>query len=154
MNSDLATNAYRQIEVNGSNRLQLVVMLYDGAIRFLGEAKACLAKDDTRGRNTAVNRTLAILGELQSTLRINEGGELAQSLDKLYNYMTSRILDSNLKGIATGFDESIHLLRILNSAWMQIATQPEESPVTPQKPATIINRIPERPSNAPLELFG
>lgn len=154
MSSDLATNTYRQIEVNGSNRLQLVVMLYDGAIRFLGEAKACLAKSDTRGRNTAVNRTLAILGELQSTLRMNEGGDLAQSLDRLYNYMTSRILDSNLKGIPSGFDESIHLLRILNSAWTQIANHPELPSATSEQPATIMNRPAEQPSNGPLELFG
>jgi flagellar secretion chaperone FliS len=154
MSSNLATNTYRQIEVNGSNRLQLVVMLYDGAIRFLGEAKACLAKNDTRGRNTAINRTLAILGELQSTLKMEEGGEVARSLDKLYNYMTSRILDSNLKGIPNGFDESIHLLRIVNSAWTQIANQPEQ-PTTPSgQPAPIINRPPERPANASLELFG
>ena len=154
MSSDLATNTYRQIEVNGSNRLQLVVMLYDGAIRFLGEAKVCLAKNDTRGRNKAVNRALAILGELQSTLRIDEGGEIAQSLDKLYNYMTRRILDSNLKGIPNGFDESIHLLRILNSAWTQIANQTEPSAATPEQSAPIINRPPERSSNGPLELFG
>lgn len=154
MSSDLATNTYRQIEVNGSNKLQLVVMLYDGAIRFLGEAKVCLAKKDTRGRNKAVNRTLAILGELQSTLRMEEGGEIAQSLDKLYNYITSQILDSNIKGTSSGFDESIRLLRILNSAWTQIANQTERSAETPEQSARIINRPPERSSNGPLELFG
>ena len=154
MSSDLATNTYRQIEVNGSNRLQLVVMLYDGAIRFLGEAKVCLAKNDTRGRNKAVNRTLAILGELQSTLRMDEGGEIAQSLDRLYNYMTNGILDSNLKGVPNGFDESIRLLRILNSAWTQIANQTERSIATPEQSAPITNRPPERSSNGPLELFG
>ena len=154
MSSDLATNTYRQIEVNGSNRLQLVVMLYEGAIRFLGEAKVCLAKNDTRGRNNAINRTLAILGELQSTLRIDEGGEIAQSLDKLYNYMTRRILDSNLKGVSNGFDESIHLLRILNSAWTQIANQTEPPVATPEQSAPNINRPPERSSSGPLELFG
>jgi len=129
-------------------------MLYDGAVRFLGEAKICLAKNDTRGRNAAINRTLAILGELQSTLRMDEGGEIAQSLDKLYNYMTSRILESNLSGTPVGFDESIRLLRILNSAWTQIANQTESPAGTPEPSAPIINRLPERSSNGPLELFG
>jgi flagellar secretion chaperone FliS len=152
MSSELASNTYRQIEVSGSSRLQLVVMLYDGAIRFLVEAKACLTKNDVKGKRTAINRALAILGELQSTLRIEEGGELAQSLDKLYNYMTSRILDSNLKGTPNGLDESIKLLRILNSAWTQVARGAEHA--GPAEPASIPDRAPERPPSGPLELFG
>lgn len=154
MSSDIAANTYRQVEVSGSNRLQLVVMLYDGAIRFLGEAKACLAKNDTRGKTIGVNRALAILGELQSTLRLDEGGEVAQSLDKLYNYMTSRILDSNLKGVSSGFDESIHLLRILNSAWTQIANGADRPAAVPTDSVAMINRQLERQSNGPLEIFG
>ena len=153
MNSELARNTYRQVEVNGSNKLQLVVMLYDGAIRFLGDAKACLEKKNARGNRVAVNRALAILGELQSTLNVAEGGEIAQNLDNLYTYMSARILDANLKGNAAGFDESIRLLRILNSAWTEIArksAQPEATTPSAELPTPSV----DRPSNNPLELFG
>src|SRR5262245_29300751 len=130
MKSDLASNTYRQIEVNSSNKLRLVVMLYDGAIRFLSDAKACLEKNNMRGKAIAVNRALAILGELQSTLKLQDGGDLAQTLDKLYTYMTTRVLDSNLRNNAAGFDESIKLLRILNSAWTEIASKSEQQGVS------------------------
>ena len=151
MSSDLARNTYRQIEVNGANRLQLVVMLYEGAIRFLGEAKLNLEKGNMRGKGLAVSRTLAILAELQSTLKMEEGGEVAQSLDRLYTYMTSRILDANLKNEAGGLDESIKLLRILNSAWSELARK-EQSTLAP--PAITIADRPAEPRQGPLEIFG
>jgi flagellar protein FliS len=144
MNSELARSAYRQVEVNGSNRLQLVVMLYDGAIRFLGDAKACMEKKNGGGSRVGINRALAILGELQSTLKFEEGGEIAQSLDNLYTYMTTRILDSNLKGNTAGIEEAIKLLRTLNSAWTEIARKSEQPEAAPAVTS----------SSAPLELFG
>jgi flagellar secretion chaperone FliS len=150
MSSDVARTAYQQVEANGSNGVQLIVMLYDGAIRFLGEAKSCAESGDRRGKAAAISRTLSILAELQSTLRIEEGGELAKSLDGLYTYITERILDANLKGNATGLDEAIRLLRTLNSAWTEIARRAQPPAGSPQSD----EQAPERPSNAPLEFFG
>jgi flagellar protein FliS len=125
MSSDVARTAYRQIEVNGANGLKLVVMLYDGAIRFLREAKVCAERNDLRGRSTALNRVLAILGELQSTLKMEQGGEIAQSLNGLYTYITGRLLDVTAKGDLKGIDEAMRLLLILNSAWTEIAARTE-----------------------------
>ena len=150
MSSDMARNAYQQIEANGSNGAQLVVLLYDGAIRFLGEAKSCAESGDRRGKAAAISRTLSILAELQSTLRIEEGGEIAKSLDRLYTYITEKVLDANLKGNASGIDEAIRLLRTLNSAWMEIAQRAQHATGNPQtdKQST------ERPPDATLEFFG
>ena len=153
MNSELASSTYRQVEVNGSNKLQLVVMLYDGAIRFLGDAKACMEKKNVGGSRVGINRALAILGELQSTLKFEEGGEIARSLDNLYTYITSRILDSNLKGNTAGLDESIKLLRTLNSAWTEIARKSDQTEANPSS-TPIAAKPAERGPGAPLELFG
>ncbi|HEX4997698.1 MAG TPA: flagellar export chaperone FliS [Terriglobia bacterium] len=128
MSSHSAGNVYRQVEVCGSNRVQLVVMLYDGAIRFLRDASIAAEKNDVRRRGFAVNRALAILGELQSTLNFEEGAEIAQSLDRLYTYLTGSILDANLKGESDGFAEAIRLLQVLNSAWTEVSTKSGGSP--------------------------
>jgi hypothetical protein len=127
-------------------------MLYEGAIRFLGEAKVCLAKNDTRGRNNAINRTLAILGELQSTLRIDEGGEIAQSLDKLYNYMTRRILDSNLKGVPNGFDESSICSAF--SILLGHRSKSDGTPRTPPEQSAPMSSTARTVFERPLELLG
>jgi flagellar protein FliS len=151
MSSDIARSAYQRIEANGSNGVQLVVMLYDGAIRFIGEAKVCAERGDRRGKANAISRTLAILGELQSTLRLDEGGDLAKSLDALYTYITERILDANLKGNISGLDEAAKLLRTLNSAWAEIAKKVE---VPVSVPAPQLQEPAEQTSEAPVEFFG
>jgi len=152
MNSDLARTTYQQVEVNSSNGLQLVVMLYDGAIRFLGDAKACIQKQDLQGKAVAIDRTLAILGELQSTLKLEEGGELAQSLDRLYTYMTGRIVEASLKLNVKPLDEVIKLLRILNSAWTEIATKTEHKQTTASPAPAVAEQNAE--ARRPIEIFG
>ena len=131
MDSDLARTTYREIEVNGANSVQLVVMLYSGAIRFLREAKSCAENKDLRGRTAALNRALAILGELQSTLKMEEGGEIAQSLDRLYTYITGRLLDFSAKDDYSGIDESVRILLTLNSAWTELAGKGEHPKTQP-----------------------
>ena len=151
MSSDMARSAYQRIEANGSNGVQLVVMLYDGAIRFLCEAKACAERGDRRGKAAAISRTLAIVGELQSTLKLDEGGEIAKSLDALYTYITERVLDASIKGNDGGLDEAARLLRTLNSAWTEIAKKAESTASAPQQSA---HESSEQSSDAPVEFFG
>jgi flagellar secretion chaperone FliS len=152
--SDVARSTYQQIEIHSASGLQLVVMLYDGAIRFLGDAKACIQKRDLAGKAVAVDRSLAVLGELQSTLKLEEGGELAQSLDRLYTYITARILDASLRLTVAPLDEAIKLLGILNSGWTEIARVADDPQGT--QPAHLIDsRVSANPQPAgPLEIFG
>ena len=142
MSYDAARFAYQEMEATGSSGVQLVVMLYDGAIRFLNDASNSVRQKDLQGKIVAVDRALAIIGELQGTLRMEEGGEIAKSLDSLYTYMTNRILDGSMKLDPRPFDEVVKLLTTLNSAWKTIA-QPKHVPEqTTQNPS------------APLEIFG
>ena len=99
-------------------------MLYDGALRFLGDASAAVDRKDLRARAKAVSRVLAIVAELQSTLDIEKGGAVADQLDDLYTYITSRLLDVALKNDVTAIDEARKLLTPIRDAWSQLATQP------------------------------
>jgi flagellar protein FliS len=117
-----AAQAYRRVESESRSPLELVVMLYDGALRFLGEASAAAARGDLRGRAKGVSRTLAIVAELQSTLDVEKGGAVAHQLDDLYTYITSRLLDVALKNDATAIDEARTLLTPIRDAWSQIAS--------------------------------
>lgn len=121
MTPDLPGTIYQQMEVSTCNNLKLLVMLYEGAIRFLIQARDAIQNRNVAAKALALDRTLAILGELQSTLMLEEGGEIATSLDRLYTYMTERILEASSKLDPHVLDEVIKLLRILNSAWSEIA---------------------------------
>jgi flagellar protein FliS len=113
--------AYRQTEARSRSPLELVVMLYDGALRFLGEAREAAARQDGKTRAQKLSRVLAIIGELQSTLNIENGGDLAAELDRLYTYMRERLLDVTLKNDASGIDETHKLLTALRESWAKIA---------------------------------
>ena len=76
--------AYRQTEARSRSPLELVVMLYEGALRFIGEAREADGTQQLARRATAISKTLAIIGELQSTLDVANGGQVAADLDRLY----------------------------------------------------------------------
>jgi flagellar protein FliS len=125
--------AYVQTHVTSRSPLELVVMLYEGLGRFVGEARAAIDRGDLTGKREAVSRALAILSELQSTLNMSEGGELATSLDGLYAYMNGRLLDGSMKNDVAPFDETVKLVDTLRQAWSEIASRPQgDVPRPPQ----------------------
>ncbi len=112
--------AYRRVDTESRSPVELVVMLYDGAIRFVGDASTAAQRNDVRGRTQAVSRALAIVTELQNTLKVDEGGDMARELDRLYSYMATRLLDVNTKKDAGALDEVHRLLTTVRDAWAQI----------------------------------
>ena len=102
-----ATQAYRRVESESRSPLELVIMLYDGALRFLGEASDAAARGDLRTRANAISRTLAIIAELQNTLDLEKGGAVAA-----------------LKKDVTAIDEARKLVTPIRDAWSQVAAQP------------------------------
>jgi flagellar protein FliS len=116
-------DAYRRTEAQSASPMQLIVMLYDGALRFLSEAQAAQAAGDMPRRAHALRRVGAILAECHSTLDLEKGGTVAAELDRLYSYLSARLLDVNLKKDATAIDEIHRLLTPLRTAWAEAAAQ-------------------------------
>jgi flagellar secretion chaperone FliS len=127
-------NAYRQTEVQSRTPLELVVMLYDAALRHILAAKTAIAQRDIHARKEAVGRLLAIVSELQSTLDIERGGEIASSLDNLYGYMIGRIMDAVSTNNAAPLSEVERLITTIREGWQGIANQPPGT--TAGNPAT------------------
>lgn len=116
--------AYRQVDAQSRSPLELVVMLYDGALARLTEADAAASRGDLPARGTAVSKALAIVTSLQENLNIEAGGSVAVELDRLYTYSSQRLLDVTIKQDVSGIQEVRRLLSQLREAWHQIA-QPE-----------------------------
>lgn len=122
--SSRGAQAYYQTHVQSRSPLELVVMLYDGAIRFLTEAHDAMVAKDLAAKGRALSRGLAIINELQNNLNFEQGGELAERLDALYTYMLGRLVDANIKGDPAGIQECLRLLDNLRGAWAEIAARP------------------------------
>jgi flagellar secretion chaperone FliS len=113
--------AYKTVDAQSRSPLELVVMLYDGAIRFLGEARDAHERKDQWGRARAVSKALAIVGELRNTLNLDEGSSLAIELDRLYDYMMGRLLEITTKHDLSGLDEVQRLLVTIREGWVQVS---------------------------------
>ena len=122
-------DSYRRIEVEIRTPLELVVMLYDGALRFTGDARSAIERGDVLTRRTGIIRALAIVSELQSTLDIKAGGDLAMSLDSLYTFVTDRLTEASVKQDVQPLDEAIRVLATLREGWVGISTNAAERAV-------------------------
>jgi flagellar protein FliS len=101
--------------------MDLVLMLYDGALRFMGEAQQALGSNDAIAAGKAVSRTLAIVQELQNTLNLQQGGAIAQELDRLYTYVTERLLEVTAKRDAAALQQAQKVITTLRDGWAEAA---------------------------------
>jgi len=124
--------SYQHIATQTASPAQLVLMLYDGAIRFLERALTGFAEDDPlRFNQTICNNVLRaqeILGELNQSLNLRQGGEFAATMRRLYNYLDWRLQQSNHHKEATGIKEVIARLAVLRDAWAQMLLQQRQPP--------------------------
>ena len=113
--------SYRQIATQTAPPGQLVLMLYDGAIRALESALPGFEVEDPAQANMTIHNNLQraqdIIRELNMSLNLEQGGEFASTLRKLYDYFENRLWESNLKKHCGGVEEVIRHLKILREAW-------------------------------------
>lgn len=115
-----AFDQYRQTAIQTAPPEQLVVMLYDGAIRFLEQAK--LGLQEGKDVSEALSRAEDIIVELASSL--NRGaGEVADNLARLYDFWIQWLLQAQIRRDTTKIDEVLGMLRDLREAWASIALQ-------------------------------
>ena len=120
-------NRYQEVGVNTATPVHLVVMLYDAAIRSLEEARGYMERKDISGRGRAINKCSSIISELQSSLNLREGGDIALSLNRLYDYIKMTLLRAGVEQNPDLLIEVMGLLENLHSAWRQIDSGAAES---------------------------
>jgi flagellar secretion chaperone FliS len=115
------SQAYRRVALQTAPPGQLVLMLYDGTIRFLDQALSGFAKDDPAEFNGTISnnvlRAQEIIRELNRALDLALGGELALQLRRLYDYFDRRLMESNMKKEPEGIHEVISRVSTLRNAW-------------------------------------
>ncbi len=121
--------SYRQIATQTAPPGQLVLMLFDGALKSLDCALLGFNLTDIGERNASVHNNLQrasnIIRELNVSLDLAAGGQLAETLRNLYEYFDKRISDSNLKKSPAGIQEIMPMLKGLRDAWYAMLNQQE-----------------------------
>lgn len=114
--------AYQENRVMTQTPGRVVVMLYDGAIKFLRQAIAELEAGKFIEKGKSISRAGDILQELNITLNMEAGGEIAQNLRQLYAFMQERLFQANMQKDADMIRDTIRLLEELNDGWKAVAT--------------------------------
>jgi len=114
--------AYQHTHVQSSSPLELVVLLYNGLLKHVVGARDAVERQDLFAKRDHLSRAFAIVAELQSTLNMTDGGDVAVQLDALYTYATGRLSDFNVNGERAALDEVERLFTPLRDAWAEIAT--------------------------------
>jgi flagellar secretion chaperone FliS len=115
---------YRQQALASSNPIELVIALYDGAIQFLRQAITAVEANDSRGRRQAVKRALDIFLHLQSRLRCDLDGKVAETLSQFYTEMFRYSLLASSANSREGFEQIVARLSQLRDAWRVVARDP------------------------------
>lgn len=116
-NASNAYELYQQNDVYTSSKGKLLLMLYDGAIKFLRISKYSIDKKDYSNANKNLIKAQNILTELMCTLNMDI--DISKNLDQLYDYMKRRLIEANIKKDTSIIDEILDMLVGLREAWQK-----------------------------------
>jgi len=114
-----AYQAYKQTQVSTASQGELLIMLFDGGIRFAKHAKKHLEDGDLAQANDKLIRAQDIVNELILSLNLDVG-EIAQSLQQLYTYIYELLVQANVKKETKKIEEAIYMLTELRETWEQV----------------------------------
>lgn len=112
-----------QTSIESASPHRLIQMLMDGALARLAQAKGHMKANSIAQKGEDISMAISIIGGLRDSLDHEKGGSIASNLDSLYEYMTNRLMESNLKNDITLIDEVHDLLVEIKTAWDTIAPQ-------------------------------
>jgi flagellar secretion chaperone FliS len=121
-----ALNQYKRTDIESATKLELVIMCYERAIQLLQQSKEHIKENEWEKKIPKVKKALDIISDLQCSLNMEQGGDIAKNLNSLYSYITKKLLVGDIRKDLSAFDESIKILSELNEAWKAI--KPEEVP--------------------------
>jgi len=121
MNARHAMSAYSNTQVHSgimdASPHKLTAMLLEGAVDRLNVARGAIAKGDVAQRGEMLGKAISILAQLQADLDMEKGGDIAQNLEALYDYMIRQLVEVNRQNDSTKLDEVLALVNEIKAGW-------------------------------------
>lgn len=125
MNALTAMRQYKsvntQVQAVDASPHRLIQMLLEGGLARLAQARGAMERGDVGKKGELIGQAISIIGGLREGLNLDQGGEIAVNLDKLYEYMAVRLLAANLHSDLAAIEEVSGLLRNVKAGWDAIA---------------------------------
>jgi flagellar protein FliS len=125
-------SGYKQTVYSTTNKEQIVLMLYDGALYHLKTAQQKIESGDIMTKATHLSKATMIISELSSVLDMEKGGEISSNLRRLYDYVLNQLLQANMNNDVQSIKNAARVVGILREAWkemMEQLTQPSQAQV-------------------------
>lgn len=116
-----AYQAYKQTQVSTASQGELLIMLFDGAIRFARQAREHLLNNELEQANSKLIRAQDIVDELNFSLNL-DAGEIALNLERLYDYIYDLLVQANIEKEPGKIDFALHMLSELRDTWSQVVS--------------------------------
>jgi flagellar protein FliS len=124
---------YQKTQVTTASREKVLLMLYEGAIRFTKHAVAAMKQKKIAEKGKYISKATAILSELMATLDFKAGGQLAVDLENLYVFMIDKLIEGNIKNDVECLTHVEQLLMTLYEAWKDVIENPRPDGVPSAK---------------------
>ncbi len=124
---------YQKTQVTTASRERVLLMLYEGAIRFTKQAQSALKQKKIAEKGKYISKATAIVSELMATLDFKSGGQIAIDLENLYVFMIDKLIEGNIKNDPESLQVVEQLLMTLYDAWKDVIENPRADGVPSQK---------------------
>ncbi len=129
-----AISAYQKVGIDAAIEVadpyRLILLLFAGAQAAIGKARAAMQQQQIAAKGEAISKAIDIIGNgLKVSLDLEQGGELAERLHALYDYMVLRLLRANLDNDLRALEEVAALLEEIHGAWREISPQAQQRAV-------------------------
>lgn len=114
-------NVNTQAQAAAADPHRLIQMLMEGGLTRLAQARGAMEREQTALKGELIGKAIGIVGGLRQGLDLERGGEIAVNLDRLYDYMTRRLMEANVQNDLTILEEVSSLLREVKDGWDAIA---------------------------------
>lgn len=131
--------SYRAVAAQGASPLRLVILLYEQAIEDLRQALSALAEGDTEGRTRKINHAILVIGHLQASLDMAQGGPVAANLERFYQEIRAGLMRAQIRRSAVGIQRQISSLIRVREAWEQVERQSAPPVRQPEAPSPQFN---------------
>ncbi|MBC86548.1 MAG: flagellar export chaperone FliS [Bdellovibrionaceae bacterium] len=124
---------YKKTSIESASREKLLLLMYEGAIRYTKKARIAIENNDIAERGLNIGKAYDIILELNNTLDHEVGGEIAINLEQLYMFLTDRLTEANINAKVEPLDDVIKILHTLYDGWKKAIEQLKKQENTADK---------------------
>jgi flagellar protein FliS len=138
MSPQAGLHSYQINDISTSSQGQLILMMYDGALQAVNQSIQCMGQKDIAGQSKHILKAQDIINELSLALDMKLGGEVAKTLEQLYQFVLNQLLQANITSDTMYLESIIKVLTPLRDAWSRINESTPDDEITEEShpPAT------------------